>query len=70
MEMLPRRVPRKPYSLRELGKLYGVCARTLKKWLEPIEAEVGPRRGRFYTINQVELIFEKLGEPESGIKPS
>ena len=53
----------KPYSLTELSKLYDVCIRTMKKWLEPFEAEVGAKRGRYYTISQVKIIFEKIGVP-------
>jgi len=53
----------KVYSLTELARLYGVSCRTLKKWLEPFEAEIGQRRGRFYTITQVKIIFEKLSFP-------
>lgn len=53
----------KPYSLCELGKLYGVDWRTLKRWLEPFISAIGERRGRFYTIPQVKIIFDKLGLP-------
>ena len=53
----------KPYSLTELTKLYGVCIKTMKKWLEPFKEEIGNKKGRFYTISQVRLIFEKLGLP-------
>lgn len=53
----------KPYSLYELSKLYSVDWRTLKRWLEPFLNAIGERRGRFYTIPQVKVIFEKLGLP-------
>ena len=53
----------KPYSLTELSKLYDVCIRTMKKWLGPFEAEVGAKCGRYYTITQVKIIFEKIGVP-------
>ncbi len=53
----------KPYSLNEMAHLYGVDWRTLKKWIEPFKAEVGEKRGRFYTISQVKIIFDKLGIP-------
>lgn len=51
------------YSLAELAYLYNVCDRTFKKWIKPFLTEIGERRGRFYTINQVQIIFEKLGAP-------
>ena len=53
----------KPYSFTELAKLYDVCIRTMKKWMVPFEEEVGEKRGRYYTIAQVKIIFEKLGLP-------
>jgi hypothetical protein len=54
----------KPYSVKELAGLYGICSRTFKKWLEPFEPAIGPRNGRYYTIHQVNIIFDKLGTPE------
>ena len=53
----------KAYSAGELAKLYGVNWRTFKKWLIPFEAEIGEKRGRFYTITQVKIIFDKLSLP-------
>ena len=53
----------KPYSLSELSRLYDVCVRTMRKWMEPFEEEIGAKRGRYYTISQVKIIFEKLGLP-------
>ena len=53
----------KPYSLNELSKLYGVDWRTLKVWLKPFLAEIGEKKGRYYTIPQVKIIFKKLDLP-------
>ena len=53
----------KPYSLRELAKLYTICDRTMKKWIKPFEQEVGEKNGRYYTVSQVKIIFDKLGLP-------
>lgn len=53
----------KPYSLVDLAKLYTVCDRTMKKWIKPFEQEVGEKNGRYYSISQVKIIFEKLGLP-------
>lgn len=53
----------KPYSLTELTKVYGVCIKTMHKWLDPFKDEIGEKKGRFFTISQVKLIFEKLGLP-------
>jgi hypothetical protein len=53
----------RPYSLAEMGRLYSVCDRTFKKWVEPFAKEIGEKKGRYYTISQVKIIFEKLGLP-------
>lgn len=53
----------KPYSLTEMAGIYGVDWRTFKKWLQPFEEEIGPRNGRFYSIPQVRVIFERLSLP-------
>jgi len=53
----------KAYSLTELASIYGVDWRTFKKWLQPFEKEVGKKVGRYYTIPQVKIIFEKLSLP-------
>jgi hypothetical protein len=52
-----------PYSLTELSKIYNVCIRTMKKWMEPFAEEIGTKRGRYYTVVQVKIIFQKLGLP-------
>ncbi len=53
----------KPYSIKELAGIYGVCSRTLKKWMLPFQEELGKPTGWFYTIPQVEIIFAKLSLP-------
>jgi transposase len=53
----------KPYSTKEIAMLYGICDKTLKKWLKPFEEGIGKKTGRYYTIAQVNIIFDKLGMP-------
>lgn len=53
----------KAYSLSELARIYDVDWRTFKKWVKPFEAEIGTKQGRFYTVAQVRVIFEKLSLP-------
>jgi len=60
-------VPLKPYTMKELAMLYGVCKRTFKKWLTPYEKEIGDHNGRFLTIAQVKVVFNKLGLPSTTI---
>jgi hypothetical protein len=64
--MSPRnenKIQLKPYTLKELAVLYGVCKKTIKRWLKPIETEIGQHDGRYYTIPQVKVIFARLGYP-------
>ena len=53
----------RPYTTKELARIYGVCDRTLQKWIKPFAEDIGTKRGRYYTVAQVEKIFEKLGVP-------
>jgi len=53
----------KAYSLGELAALYEVSVRTMNRWLKPHLETIGKREGRFYTIKQVTIIFDKLGMP-------
>jgi len=55
----------KPYTLTELSQIYGVCTRTLKKWINEFKDEVGAKKGRFYTIPQVKTIFKNLCFPHT-----
>lgn len=59
-----RRVKLRSYSLSELAKLYGMCRDTMRKWVSPFSDEIGVRNGRFYSITQVKIIFDRLGWPE------
>ena len=63
MSSQPNVTDLKPYSMKELAEMYDVCGKTFKRWLVPFGKEVGERHGRYYNINQVKVIFEKLGLP-------
>ena len=54
----------KPASTTELAGMYSVCNKTFLKWIKPFAEEIGEKRGRFFTVLQVKMIFEKLGRPE------
>ena len=53
----------RPYSVKDLASIYGVCDKTLKKWVKPFATEVGEKNGRYYSVAQVKVIFDKLGVP-------
>lgn len=52
-----------PCTHTALAKAYGVSRKVLYTWLRPLQAELGPRQGYKYNIEQLLLIFEKLGWP-------
>jgi hypothetical protein len=58
-----RQIEIRPYTLRELASIYGVCSRTLKKWMEPFLTEIGEKKGRYFTITQVKIVFKMLSTP-------
>ena len=53
----------KPYTTKELAMIYGVCTRTFSKWIKPFSMEIGIRQGRYYSVTQSRIIFERLGMP-------
>ena len=63
MNQSPQHLVR-PYTISELAALYGISTKTIKTWLKPFAAAIGPRLGRYYTILQIQTIFEKIGKPE------
>lgn len=63
MESIQRKFPMRAYTALELSKFYKVCKKTFMRWLVPFESAIGERQGRYYNINQVKIIIEKLGTP-------
>jgi hypothetical protein len=53
----------KPYMPSELSLIYTVSHPTLNKWLESIKDRIGRRIGQYYSVKQVEIIFEHFGVP-------
>ncbi len=53
----------KPYSTKDLAAYYQVCDKTFKKWLIPFSQEIGTKNGRYYSVVQVKIIFDRLGMP-------
>ena len=65
MQTITTTIEIKPYSTKELAGIYGVCDKTLKKWLIPFSEAIGKKQGRYYNVAQVKTIFDKLGVPSS-----
>jgi hypothetical protein len=53
----------RPCTVTDLAMIYGVNRRTINTWLKPFEAEIGKRSAYYFTQKQIQIIFEKLGEP-------
>jgi len=53
----------KPYAPGELAVLYGISKKTFIKWIKPFQGEIGERRGHFFNVHQIKIIFKKLDVP-------
>lgn len=53
----------KPYTKKELAAVYGISPRSFYTWFKKIQSEVGVKRGKYFNVNQVRIIIEKLGLP-------
>ena len=53
----------KPYSVAELARHYNVKPRTMKNWLLPFAQAIGRKSGRLYTVKQIVIIIQSIGEP-------
>lgn len=63
MDISNNKLELKPYSKKELAEIYSISIRCLNNWVNKFKPEVGDICGRFYNVNQVRVIFEKLGLP-------
>jgi hypothetical protein len=59
----PGTMPVQRVSDKTFARIYGVTDKTFRKWIRPFKNEVGTRNGRFYNVNQINLIIAKLGNP-------
>ena len=55
----------RPYMPGELARLYKVSHPTVLKWIKGIGEKLGKRNGQYYSVKQVEMIFEELGLPKT-----
>ena len=58
-----RTVKLRPYTFKELHILYGLTYYVFTKWIETISEDLGPRVAGFYSIKQVQFIFDTYGIP-------
>ena len=55
----------RPYKNKELRSMYGMDEnpKAWKKLLDRYKEEIGERKGQFYDVHQVKIIFQKCGVP-------
>jgi hypothetical protein len=53
----------KPYCKKDLAYLYEMSPRCFRTLLLPFEERVGKKSGRYYSVKQVEIIFNCIGLP-------
>ncbi len=53
----------KPYTQKELAAIYGVSAKTFRKWIRALDNEIGKRTGYYYSIEQIKIVFTRLQLP-------
>lgn len=53
----------RPYNLKELCNLYKMSYKAMYSCLKPLEDLLGEKRGYYYTVKRVEIIFSNLGIP-------
>ena len=56
-------LPLQAYTTRQLSQLYKVSDKVFNNWIEPFKTEIGTRRGHYYTVIQVYIIFCLIGVP-------
>jgi uncharacterized protein YjcR len=60
----------RPYRVKDLAAIYGVCTRTVRKWMEREGVSEGKKTCKYFSIPQVQLILGKLGFPQMLHPPS
>ncbi|MEI9957880.1 MAG: hypothetical protein WDM90_16630 [Ferruginibacter sp.] len=57
----------KPCNHTQLAGLYGVSTKVLRARLKPYQHLIGKRNGYSYSLEQLFIIFDKLGTPYKNI---
>lgn len=47
-------------TTKQLANRWGVSCKTVREWLKPFVADIGPRIGKMYSPHQVKIILSKL----------
>jgi hypothetical protein len=55
----------RPYNMKELCRMYELSYKALKANIKPFIHLLGEKKGYFFNVKQVEIIFMQLGIPYS-----
>ncbi len=55
----------RPYMKKELAELYNMTPKSFNTFIKDFEDEIGTKRGRYYTIHQVEILIKCVGMPRT-----
>jgi hypothetical protein len=58
----------RPFTFAKLCKMYGLHYRTLKKLLVPVQDQLIVPQGYYYTVRQIEIIYDFMGPPPYQLK--
>ena len=54
----------KPYQLQHLGEIYEVHPRTVRRWIDKLVPQIGKKKVKYFTIEEVILIVNAIGLPQ------
>ena len=54
----------KPYQLQHLGEIYEVHPRTVRRWIDKLAPQIGRKKVKYYTIEEVVIIVNAIGLPQ------
>lgn len=54
----------RPYRLMDLATIYDVSPRTIRRWIDAKAPELGKKKKKYFTVDQVQGIVTALGIPQ------
>lgn len=57
----------RPYRLKDLAEVYNVCGRTVRRWINKLIPEIGPKHSKYFTVNEVVKIVNAIGLPQKKV---
>lgn len=54
----------RPYTKKDLALLYNVSTRCFASMIHPFKESIGKKKGWYYSMRQVSIIFERCGIPD------